>query len=66
MDKDLYDEFGNYIGPEILEEDEEEIDEHTWLDNLEELNVEVNQKNEEPAEEDVQIEHVSPTPCSCF
>lgn len=24
MDEDLYDEFGNYIGPEIKEEEEEE------------------------------------------
>ena len=27
MDNDLYDEFGNYVGPELESEDEEEDDE---------------------------------------
>lgn len=27
MDSDLYDEFGNYIGPELESEEEEEIEE---------------------------------------
>lgn len=35
MDDNLYDEFGNYIGPELDEEEEEEEQQQTWMDEVE-------------------------------
>lgn len=35
MDTDLYDEFGNYIGPELDSDDEEEEDNQQYADDEE-------------------------------
>ena len=51
MDENLYDEFGNYIGPE-LDEDDDDDDEADWLEHIPDRAEDVEEADQGAREED--------------